>query len=140
VAQHIQDVMTKHVHCVGEGTTLREVARVMRDQQIGDVLVTGANDRLVGIITDRDLVVRAVAEGKDFDRTRAADICSGQIVTITPTATIDEAVELMRTKAVRRIPVVDHDKPVGIVSIGDLALDRDPRSALADISAAPANN
>ena len=140
MAKHIQDVMTKHVHCVGEGTTLREVACVMRDQQIGDVLVTGANDRLVGIITDRDLVLRAVAEGKDVDRTRAADICSDQIVTITPAATIDEAVELMRTKAVRRIPVVDHDKPVGIVSIGDLALDRDPRSALADISAAPANN
>jgi ATP-dependent Lon protease len=138
--QKVQDVMTKQVHCVGEGASLRQVAQLMRDQKIGDVLVTDKNGKLCGIITDRDIVVRAVAENKNLDQTVAGDICSQQLTTVAPSSPIDDAVKLMRDKAIRRIPVVDGDHPVGIVSIGDLAQARDPASALGKISAAAPNN
>ncbi|HEU4610819.1 MAG TPA: endopeptidase La [Kofleriaceae bacterium] len=141
-SQKIQDVMTKQVHCVGEDSSLREVARLMRDQNIGDVLVTDAQNKLRGIITDRDIVVRAVAdEGNDLDQLRAKDICTADhMVTLQPQSGVEEAVELMRDKAVRRIPVVENEQPIGIVSIGDLAAQRDPQSALGQISRAAPNN
>jgi CBS domain-containing protein len=139
MGQQIKNVMTKTIFSVGEDTTLRQVAEQMRDHQIGDVLVTDDAGRLCGIVTDRDVVVRAVAEGMDLDVTKASEICSEQLVTLEPDAEVEDAVKLMRDRAIRRIPVVSDDKPVGIVTIGDLALARDPDSALADISAAPAN-
>jgi ATP-dependent Lon protease len=140
--QKIQDVMTKQVHSVSEDASIREVARLMRDQKIGDVLVCDAQGKLCGIITDRDIVVRAVAdEGNDLDQLRAKDICtSDRIVTLAPTDGVDEAVRLMTEKAIRRIPVVENEQPVGIVTIGDLAAQRDPDSALGQISQAAPNN
>jgi len=139
--QKINDVMTKQVHCVHEDASIREVARLMRDEKIGDVLVTDAQGKLCGIITDRDIVVRAVGdEGNDLDQLRAKDICTDQIVTIQPTADVDEAVRLMTDKAVRRIPVVENEMPVGIVTIGDLAAQLDAESALGQISSAAPNN
>jgi CBS domain-containing protein len=140
--QKIQDVMTKAVQSVHEDASIREVARLMRDQKIGDVLVCDAQGKLCGIITDRDIVVRAVAdEGNDLDQLRAKDICtSDHMVTIEPSAGVDEAVRLMSEKAIRRIPVVENDCPVGIVTIGDLAAQRDPNSALGQISQAAPNN
>ena len=138
--QKIQDVMTRQVHCVNEDTSIREVARLMRDQKIGDVLVTNQTGKLCGIITDRDIVVRAVAEASDLDRLRAKDVCTGHIVTLRPNAEVNEAIKLMTENAIRRIPVVDNDIPVGIVTIGDLAAQRDPRSALGQISSAAPNN
>ena len=138
--QQLEDIMTKQVHSVGEGTSLRQVAQVMRDKDIGDVLVTDQGGKLCGIVTDRDLVVRAVAEGKDLDSTMVKDICTEEITTLRADATIDEAVKVMRENKVRRIPVVRDDVPIGIISIGDLARQKDPKSALAEISAAPPNN
>ena len=140
--QKIQDVMTKAVHSVSEDASIREVARLMRDQKIGDVLVTDPQGKLLGIITDRDIVVRAVAdEGNDLDQLRAKDICTGdRIVTLHPTDGVDEAIRLMTEKAIRRIPVVENEQPVGIVTIGDLAAQRDPDSALGQISQAAPNN
>jgi len=141
MTQKIQDVMTKSVHCVNEAASIREVARLMRDQKIGDVLVTDAQGKLCGIITDRDIVVRAVAdEGNDLDQLRAKDICTDHIVTLSPSSGIDEAIRMMTDKAIRRIPVVENECPVGIVTIGDLAAQRDPGSALGQISAAAPNN
>jgi CBS domain-containing protein len=140
--QKISTVMTKQVHSVHEEASLREVARLMRDQKIGDVLVTDAQGKLCGIITDRDIVVRAVAdEGNDLDQLRAKDICTSErLVTLEPTSGVDEAVRLMSEKAIRRIPVVENELPVGIVTIGDLAAQRDPDSALGQISQAAPNN
>jgi CBS domain-containing protein len=139
--QKIQDVMTKQIFSVPETASIREVARLMRDERIGDVLVLDAEGKLCGIITDRDVVVRAVAdEGNDLDALRAKDICTETCVTLAPGAGIDEAIQLMRDKAIRRIPVVENDAPVGIVTIGDLAMERDPRSALGEISRAAPNN
>jgi ATP-dependent Lon protease len=140
--QKIQDVMTKQVHSVSEDASIREVARLMRDQKIGDVLVTDAQGKLCGIITDRDIVVRAVAdEGNDLDQLRAKDIATAdRIVTLASDAGVDEAVKLMTEKAIRRIPVVENEQPIGIVTIGDLAAQRDPNSALGQISQAAPNN
>ncbi|RIQ17877.1 CBS domain-containing protein [Jiangella rhizosphaerae] len=131
--------MTREVVAVPVAASVADAARAMRDHDIGDVLAL--DEGLVwGIVTDRDLVVRVLAEGMDPDATTVADVCSGDLVTVRPGDDAGRAVELMRSAAVRRLPVVDDQgRPQGVVSLGDLALASDPRSALADISAAPPN-
>jgi CBS domain-containing protein len=136
----IADVMTPNPLTLPEGTLVLEAAEAMRANDIGDVIVTDDGGKLLGIVTDRDVVVRVVAEGRDPRATRVGDIASRDITAVAPADRIDRAVDLMRTRAIRRLPVVDQDRPVGIVSIGDLALHRDPDSALADISGAPPNS
>ncbi|MCA1830835.1 MAG: CBS domain-containing protein, partial [Actinobacteria bacterium] len=96
-------------------------------------------NEMCGIVTDRDIAVRAVATGGDPKSMKIGEICSSDIVTVTPQDDDKKAVRLMRERAVRRLPVVDGKKAVGVVSIGDLALEKDPSSALADISASPPN-
>ena len=139
MAERIRDVMTTNPETLPESTTVREAAEAMRANDIGDVVVVDDNGQLSGILTDRDIVVRVVAEGRDPRTTRIGDIASRDLTAVSPDDPVDRAVQLMRDKAIRRLPAVDKGKPVGIVSIGDLALDRDPGSALADISAAPPN-
>lgn len=139
MAERIQDVMTTNPETLPESTTVREAAEAMRANDIGDVVIVDDNGKLSGILTDRDIVVRVVAEGRDPRTTRIGDIASRDLTAVSPDDPVDRAVQLMRDKAIRRLPAVDKGKPVGIVSIGDLALDRDPGSALADISAAPPN-
>jgi len=140
MTQQIKDVMTKQVYSVPRDATLRAVARLMKERKIGAALVTQADGSLLGLVTDRDLVVRGIASQRDVDQTRVAEICSTPPVKLDPTATVDDAVRLMRERAVRRIPVVADGKPIGIVSIGDLARAKDPNSLLAQISAAPPND
>ena len=117
---------------------MTDVARIMWDEDIGAVLVTD-EDRLRGLVSDRDLVVRVVAEGEDPGRTTVARACSEDLVTVGPDDELDVAVRGMREHAVRRVPVVEEGRPVGIVSLGDLAVERDPGSALGGISAAGPN-
>jgi CBS domain-containing protein len=92
-----------------------------------------------GIVTDRDIVVRAVADGRDPASTTLGEVGSTDVVALSPDDTVERAVEIMRQKAIRRVPVVEGGRAVGIVSIGDLAAERDPDSALADISSARPN-
>lgn len=139
MGQQIRDIMKSNPVCLSMDTTLVDAAKRMRDDGIGDVLVSDENGRLHGIVTDRDIVVRAVALGNDPHGMTIGDICSGQLTTLSPSDDVDAAVALMEKQAVRRIPIVDGDRPVGIVSIGDLAIERDQRSALGQISAAPPN-
>jgi CBS domain-containing protein len=139
MAEGIRDVMTPNPQTLPESTIVREAAETMRANDIGDVIVVDDNGKLTGIVTDRDIVVRVVAEGRDPRATRLGDIASRELTALAPEDPIERAVELMRERAIRRLPVVEQGKPVGIVSIGDLALERDPDSALADISAAPPN-
>lgn len=139
MARSTREVMATDVCEVGLDQTLADVARMMRDEGVGDVLVT-ENGQLRGIVTDRDIVVRAVAEGLDPQRETVDAVFSGQdLATITPDTPLEEAVRTMREKAVRRLPVVENDRAVGILSIGDLAIERDENSVLADISVAPQN-
>jgi CBS domain-containing protein len=136
--QSIREVMTPNPVTIPADMSAADAARLMRDRDIGDVLVM-EQDRLMGIITDRDIVVRAVATGQNPANVTVGDICSKELHTVEHTATVEEVIELMRGKAVRRVPVMDGICPVGIVSIGDLAIERDRESALGDISAAPPN-
>jgi len=137
--QHVEEVMTPDPVTVSASSSVAEAARLMREVDTGAVIVVDADDRVEGILTDRDIAVRAVAEDRDPSRTRVGEIASTDVEALSPRSSIREAVKLMRERSVRRLPVVEEGRPVGIVSIGDLAEDRDPRSALADISKAPAN-
>jgi CBS domain-containing protein len=140
MAKKFQDVMTRSPRIVEASATVREAAKVMADEDIGDVIVR-RGDTLCGIVTDRDITVRAVATGHDADDTNVGDICTRELVTLGPADTVDDAVSLMQQKALRRLPIVDDDgKAVGIVSLGDLAVASSGERALADISAAPPNN
>jgi CBS domain-containing protein len=138
MAQSVRDVMTPNPRTVSADTTLDDAAREMSQDDIGAVLVK--ENGSVGILTDRDIVVRAVAEHKDPSATKVSDVATHDVASLTPDQTVDDAIKIVREKNVRRIPVLDGDKPVGIVSIGDLAIERDTDSALADISSEPANN
>jgi CBS domain-containing protein len=136
---NIQDVMTDTPCALNVDASVMIAARAMRENDIGDIIVLDG-DRLYGILTDRDIVVRALAEDKDPMTTAVGEICSRDLTTVDPTDSVGSAVRLMREKALRRIPVVDRGGAVvGIVSLGDVAVERDRRSALADISAAPPN-
>ncbi|WP_436892188.1 CBS domain-containing protein [Nocardiopsis dassonvillei] len=130
--------MTTQVRTVAPDTSLQEVARIMRDSDLGDVLVA-EDEHLVGIVTDRDVVVRCVAEGGDPAQHTAGEICSSDVATVPPQSDIRDAVNTMREGAVRRLPVVDGDRVVGVVTMGDLAKVVDQDSALADVSSAEPN-
>jgi CBS domain-containing protein len=139
MAQTVRDVMTQNVVALPRTAPLRDAARQMKENDIGDVIVMH-DGSMCGVVTDRDIVVRAIAEGKDPDSAKLEEICSHDIVTVGPDDPVDRAVQLMRQRAIRRLPVVDGKKPIGMVSIGDLAIELDENSGLADISAAEANN
>lgn len=136
--QTVREVMTAKPVALQAGTTLAEAAQAMRDHDIGDVVVL-KDEAVCGIVTDRDIAVRAVAEGRDPANSILAEICSQRMITISPEEPVDRAITLMRQHAVRRLPVVEDGRPVGIVSLGDLAVERDPESVLGQISAADPN-
>ncbi|WP_210635207.1 CBS domain-containing protein [Streptomyces sp. GESEQ-13] len=135
MAQYVRDLMTAAPMSVGPCTSVAQAARLMRDHDLGAVLVTD-DGRLRGLVTDRDLVVRSVADGVDPEETTVVRACSEELVTVGPDDELDLAVRLMREHAVRRVPVVDGEHPVGVLSLGDVTLERDPDSPLADIAAA----
>jgi CBS domain-containing protein len=138
--QTVQDVMTTSVVFLPSETTLAEAARTMREQDIGDVVVADG-PALTGLVTDRDIVVRAVAERFDPASTTIGEIVSKDLVTVRPDDSIQAAALLMRDNAIRRVLVCDDEKGlVGIVSIGDLAEHIDPESVLGGISKASPNN
>jgi signal-transduction protein with cAMP-binding, CBS, and nucleotidyltransferase domain len=123
MARTIREVMTTAPAALPLNASLTEAARLMRDEEVGSVLVAH-NGRLCGLLTERDIVVRAVATGRDLTGTRLAEVCSAGIVTVGPGDGTDVALGLMREHSLRRLPVVEDGRPVGIVSIGDLAPDR----------------
>jgi CBS domain-containing protein len=135
MARTIREVMTPDPVTLEADATLAEAARAMQKHDIGDVLVT-RDGRLQGILTDRDIVVRAVAQDLPTSG-RVGDIVSDNPMTVSPNDSVDTAIGLMRDNAIRRLPVVENERPVGIVSLGDLAEDRDPQSVLGQISSAP---
>jgi CBS domain-containing protein len=133
----VRDIMARNPVILPGDTSIQQTAQRMRDEDIGNVIV-GDDNNLQGIVTDRDIVVRALADGRPDARIR--EIATGNVTTIEADRPVDEAAQIMRDQNVRRIPVVENGQPVGIVSIGDLAIQLDDDSALADISAARENN
>jgi len=120
----VQEVMTRGVECIRPDSKLDEAARRMRDLDVGPLPVCGPDDRLVGIITDRDLVIRGVAEGLDPKTTPVSEVMTPNILTVYDHQDVEEAAQVMKDKQVRRLVVLDRTKKmVGIVSLGDLAVD-----------------
>jgi CBS domain-containing protein len=134
----IRDIMAPLTVGLTPVESVATAAQLMRDQAIGTVLVLEGGE-LRGIITDRDIVVRAVAAGRDPVTTRVGEICSNELIVLSPDDDLAEATRLIREHAVRRIPVVQNGIPVGVVSMGDLALWQDDGSALGEVIAAPPN-
>jgi signal-transduction protein with cAMP-binding, CBS, and nucleotidyltransferase domain len=137
--QNIGEIMTRKLSKLESSSTIAEAARQMRDNDTGAIIVADGGD-MRGLLTDRDIVVRAIAEGRSPDEATVGEICSTDLVTLEPSSTIGDAVDAMRKANVRRLPVAESGRPVGIISLGDLAMARDEESALADISSASPNN
>ena len=138
--QTIDEMMTTDPRTVRGQATIEDAARIMRDADIGDVIVLDESGRVAGIVTDRDLVVRALADGVDPAEVRVDSILDQEVVSIAPDESVETALDLMRDHKIRRLPVIDDERLVGIVTLGDLSIERQTGSTLADISDAPPNN
>jgi CBS domain-containing protein len=134
-----REIMTKGAECVGENDSLVDAARKMRDLDVGALPICGTDDRLKGMITDRDIAVRGVAEEIDL-RQKVSTFAEGKPVTIGADDSVDEALRTMAQYKVRRLPVIDGHKLVGMVSQADIArnIDESKTGELVEaISAAP---
>jgi CBS domain-containing protein len=139
MAKKVRELMGKQPVKLQSSAPVTEAARQMRSADVGAIIVE-ENSKPCGIVTDRDIAIRVVAQGLDPQNTPVSQICSKDLTTLKPDDDIDRAVQMMRQKAIRRVLVVDaQDKALGIVSLGDLALERDSQSVLGQISAAPPN-
>ena len=135
----VGEFMTTRLVTMDGTDTLAAAAQEMRDSAIGDVIVTKGDD-LVGIVTDRDITVRGVAEQLDVNTATLNQIITSDVITVNQYDDAVAAADLMRTYGVRRLPVIDDGRLIGLVSLGDLAVEREPQSVLADISADEPNN
>jgi len=136
MAKKMRDIMSPAPVSMAPTESAAAAARAMKEHGIGTVLVL-AGGKLSGLLTDRDITVRVLAENRDPLTTPVGDICTTELAALGPDDDVDQAARLVRDRAVRRIPVVEDGIPVGIVSIGDLALEKDGQSAPSDASAAP---
>ena len=141
MAQSVREVMTENPIVLPVNASVQDAAVRMRDQNIGDIIIE-KNGALYGMVTDRDIVIRVIAEGKDARTTDLESICSRDLVTLAPEDSVKDASRVMEEHAVRRLPVVEggsNGKVIGIISLGDIAIEKKPKSALGKISAAGAN-
>jgi len=138
MARTVAEVMTPNPVTLNADASVIEAAMAMRDQDIGDVIVCEGST-VCGIVTDRDLVVRALADRLDPQDVTLREICSPDLTTVRPDTQLEDAITIMRVKALRRLPVVDGNSALGVVTLGDVATIRDPHSVLADISTAAPN-
>jgi CBS domain-containing protein len=133
----VRDIMTTSVAQVSPYTTVSDAARLMEKHNVGSVPVC-SNDKIVGILTDRDIVVRNIAGGKDPRATKVEEIMSAEVTTVTPDTEVAQVGKIMAEKQIRRIPVTDNDRLVGMVALGDIAVrgmyDAEVAQALAEIS------
>ena len=139
--REVREVMTAAPRTVEATAGLADAAQIMREDSIGDVIVTEGG-RPIGIITDRDIAVNGFAPGTDPSRMRARDLVQGELglVTIAPTETVHEAMRLMGQQNIRRLPVVETGRVVGVVSLGDVSQLPGAGAVLAEVSNAPPNS
>lgn len=116
-----REIMTPGAECVGENDTLEVAARQMRDQNVGALPVCGEDNRLKGMVTDRDIIVKCLAEGQDPKTMKASDLAEGKPVTIGADDSIDQALQTMKEHKVRRLPVIDGHDLVGMLAQADVA-------------------
>lgn len=143
MATKARDIMTAGAECAGVNDTLVEAARKLRDLDVGALPICGDDNRLAGMITDRDIVVRCVADGRDASTVKVGDLADGKPVTIGADDPIEEALATMTKHGVRRLPVIDGHDLVGIVTQADVARNL-PDDRIGDlveaISSAPSNS
>jgi CBS domain-containing protein len=116
-----RDVMTPNADCIGENDTLLDAAKMMADRGYGAMPICGEDNRLKGMLTDRDIVVKALAKGKDPASTRAGELGEGKPITIGADDSLQETLQTMAQYKVRRLPVIDGHDLVGIVAVADVA-------------------
>jgi CBS domain-containing protein len=121
MAKTARDVMSGGAECVGENDTISDAAKRLADLDVGALPICGEDNRLKGMLTDRDIVIKVVAEGKDPATTRAGELGEGKPVTIGADDSVNEALKTMKDHKVRRLPVIDGHDLIGIVSQADLA-------------------
>lgn len=133
----IRDVMTSHVSAADLNTTISEVAQKMRDLNVGSIPICDEQQHPIGIVTDRDIVIRGVVDGLQGQE-KVSRIMSSQLISVTPDMHVHEAARIMGDNQIRRLPVVENGRIVGMVSIGDLAIQNiyedEAGKALSDIS------
>jgi CBS domain-containing protein len=127
MAKSVRDAMTEDPRSIGASASVVEAARLMREQHIGSLPVT-ADERLVGMITDRDITTRVVAEGAVPETTSVGDVYSRDLISVEPNSDLEEALRLMARHQVRRLPVVENDRLVGMVAQADIALKENERT------------
>jgi CBS domain-containing protein len=132
VTRKVRDIMSAAPVCMAATESASAAAKAMKKRGIGTVLVV-ADGRLSGLLTDRDITIRVLAENRDPLTTRVGEICSSELAVLSPDDDVEYAIRLVRDRAVRRLPVIAGGVPVGVVSIGDLAMDQDARTALSGI-------
>jgi len=120
-----RDVMTRKAECVGENETVLDAARKLAQLGVGAMPICGEDDRLKGMLTDRDIVVKVLAQGRDPGQTRAGELGQGKPITIGADDSIEEALHTMAEHRIRRLPVIDGHQLVGIVSQADIARNLD---------------
>jgi CBS domain-containing protein len=118
----VREIMTKDVATATPDTTLEEIATMMKEEDVGSIPVVDEDDELAGIVTDRDIVIRCIAEGKDPTETTVDEILSEDLQTVEPNTNVEEAANIMSRQQIRRLPVVENGRLVGIVSLGDIAV------------------
>lgn len=116
-----RDVMTAQAHCVTDTETILNAAQKMRDLDVGSLPITDADGKLIGMLTDRDIVVRGVAAGSDLSTAMAGEFAAGEPLTITPDSSAEVALQVMSQNQVRRLPVVEDGRMVGMISQQDIA-------------------
>ncbi|PNH85109.1 CBS domain-containing protein [Arthrobacter sp. AFG20] len=116
-----RDIMTGGAECIGTNETLEQAARKMKDLDVGSLPICGEDNRLKGMLTDRDIVVRCLADGGDPKSTKAGDLAEGKPVTIGADDTVEEAIRTMQQHQVRRLPVIDGHNLIGMLSQADIA-------------------
>ena len=121
MAKSVRDAMTENPRSIGASASVVEAARLMRDEHIGSLPITD-DEELVGMITDRDITTRVVAEAADPKMTSVGDVVSRDLISVEPDEDLEEAVQLMASHQVRRLPVVENGRLVGIVAQADVAL------------------
>lgn len=134
MTRKVREIMSAAPACMAASESVSAAAKAMKERGIGTVLVLSGG-RLAGLVTGRDIAIRVLAENRDPLTTRLDDICSSELAVLSPDDAVETATRIVRDRAVRRLPVMADGTPVGVVSIGDLALDKDEGSALSQISA-----
>lgn len=124
----VRDCMCNDVACVGPEATVSDVAKLMQEKHVGCIPVCDTNQKILGLVTDRDLILRTLACDKDIKQTKVSDVMTTNVYNCTPEAEVEDVEQIMCDCQIRRVPVVENDQIIGIITIGDLANNKNVNS------------